>query len=157
MLISAPVSLSANPSGFTFTGLAANPKFLALALAGVACSINGDIRVRLGIASGLVATGYDSQSNSYVTTQAFGSSTVDFVFLYQAGVQQPFNGNILFMLTDPPNFNWNAAGQWASRTSSYTVGMTGRVAIGGPLTQLRLYPGGSATFVGGKASLISGS
>lgn len=157
MLISAPVNLASNPSGFTFTGLAPNPKFLALGLANVKVSATGDIRVRLGTASGLIATGYDAQSQSYVTTQSFSTSIVDFLLFYAGAAQQPHNGNMLFMLTDPANFVWSAIGNWGSRVSQYNLGATGRVAIGGPLTQVQLYAGGSSTFTGGVASLISGN
>jgi hypothetical protein len=153
MNITGPIALPSG--GYTFTGIPAS-KFLALALNGIKISVSSSLRVRLGIASGLVTTGYDSESQSTVTTQSFLTSTVDFAMIYAAGAQQPLSGNMLFALTDPANNFWSVIGNWASRLSQHSPTMTGRVPLGGVLTQLSIYPNGSDTFTGGSVALITG-
>lgn len=151
MIISSPVTLSG--AGVTLTGIPPTTKLLLLSLVNVAKTTTDTIRFRLGTASGLIATGYDSQTFNILPTQSLVTSITDFLIAYTAGAQQIHSGNIMFALADAQNFRWDAFGNLAT-TAQYNNQMTGRAILNGPLTQLNIFPG-SGTFSGGTATYMA--
>ena len=153
MIVSSPVTLSG--AGTTFTGIPATTSLLFLSLIGVKISAgSSSLRARFGKAAGLVSSGYDSQSQWTLLTQGYITSTTDFCMQYSSHVQGGHSGNIVFACVDPKAFLWTAFGNWSCRQSTYNCAMTGRLALGGPLTQLNVFPAGG-TFTGGTANYVA--
>lgn len=151
MILSPPTAFGAG--GVTLTGIPPSTSLLILSLFNVKKTTSDTLRIRLGTAGGLVATGYDSQCFNILATQSPFTSVTEFVINYAGASQEIHSGNFMFACADRGAFRWDAFGNLAA-ASQYNLQMTGRVTLNGPLTQLNIFPG-AGTFTGGFATYMA--
>lgn len=120
----------------------------------MAVGINGteQIELRIGPSGGVVATGYTA--TVFMSLNANNgqglSSTTGFPLIAAVGINAIVTGHITLRLVDAATNLWFCSSKHTSIPGDRGGGVTGFIALAGPLTQFTLLPTGASSFDAGQ-------
>ena len=113
-----------------------------------------DIWLRLGPSGGLVTSGYEGTSSS-ITASAIASqaNSSAFIIVSPTTAAGSHKGRLVLTKENDTDDAWHVEGS-ISRGTPQTTLVSGRLELGGPLTQLRILTASSDTFDAGSFTLV---
>lgn len=127
---------TASGSSVDFTSIPSWVKRITIILDGVSFAAAGFARFRVGTSSGLVTTGYSTQTNSITTTPAITSSSVtDGIGFFSTGAAAgTCTGRIV--IENITGNTWVSSSMISRPADSYLLFSTGSIALGGTLDRV---------------------
>jgi len=132
-------------TSFDFTGLPSGINAIEVWFDRVSLNGNDDFLVQLGTSGGLVTSGYTSASSS--SAGDTGASTSG-ALIYGDDNPRLMTG-VMYWVRKPGGNSWIESHTLSENSNNRAVSGSGRVTLGGELTQLRLTRNGSSSFDNG--------
>ena len=155
-----PVTVSAAGSGgsaIQFSSIPSTAKIIYINFMGLACSLAGDLWIRLGTSGGQITSGYVSACWSGVTANLVnGSTNTGYFVVMQSNTytaSTPATGSIILTLSTTSNNTWTIGGGVTGGTSAKGASTGGYLTCTNTLTDIYIGQSGGGTFNAGSANI----
>ena len=141
-------------ASYEFTGIPASARNIKLLFSLVSANglSTGAIQVQLGTSGGYATSGYSGNIHSLDGSALSSSGTLSSAFLAIVTNSDAYEYNGVIELTEIGSNVWIEAGQISASTSRSNIS-TGRVALAGELTSIKVFMG-VGTFDGGAINIV---
>ena len=136
-----------------FTGIPSWAKRITMSLSSVSLNGTSPIEIRLGISSGIVATGYVGVA-FYAVNAATGNTGLSTGFFFDAAQLATDTRSGTAIFSSLGNNTWSGIGNFGATTSVRFNSFGGIVPLGGVLDRIRLTTQSGDTFDGGTMNII---
>lgn len=144
---------STSGTAIDFTGIPSWAKRITVMFNGVSTNGTSTVQCQVGTASGIVASGYSSQANTFDNTPGGALSTTGFLLLNRVLAATQYSGQ--FQIVNLSGNIWTTSGVLSSNvvTSGQSI-FGGVISLSGVLDRLRITAGGTDTFDAGSINIM---